>query len=114
MIQRGGSLYTVRQDFDYLNGSWVPIVIISTDEDMDFSAGTVFKIEEGPIKKTYYCEAKPYREFTPGIDSLQYHYWFVMLSKETILDTTEELKARMEASESAILGLMQMQLNQPM
>ena len=108
-------MYSLQQDFDVVNGRWVPIVILSSDSAMDFSGGTVFKDTNDFQKITYYCEPTPYRVFVPGEQgSDKYYYWFIVLSKETLIDNSNEidsLKTRLEASESAILGLMQMQMS---
>lgn len=76
---------------------------------------------DSSIVEVYSCEPYIYRQIAPDeSDSGPYYfYWFLVehVDTQTIVTNQsqlDELKSRLEASESAILGLMQMQLTQPM
>ena len=98
-------MYSLQQDFDIINGNWVPIVIVSSGSEMDFSSGTVFRDTTESQQITYYCESTPYRVFVPGEQgSDKYYYWFVMISKETLIDNSEEIEA-LKAQMDIILGV---------
>ena len=108
-----------------INGKQQTILVYKSETPMEFSDLGFHRQEQSygntNITTTYITEPYIYQEIPPEeSDSGPYYfYWFLVNRIDTVTSITnqeeiEALKARLEASESAILGLMQMQLNQPM
>lgn len=105
-----------------LNGKQQTILVYKSETPMEFSDFGFHKQEQSygntTITTTYITEPYIYREISPEeSDSGPYYfYWFLVNRIDTVETITnqeeiEALKARQEASESAILGLMQMQMS---
>ena len=62
--------------------------------------------------ETYVCEPYVYREIPPGDSEPYYYYWFLVdhVDTQTIVTNQsqiDEIKSRQEASDLALLGVMQ-------
>ena len=108
-----------------VNGQPRAVLIYKADAPITFphpGSHTICRdLGDATIVEAYRCEPYIYREITPEESDSGpfYFYWFLItgMDSTTVINNQSQindLKSRQEAAESAILGLMQMQLNQPM